>query len=86
MNLAVNARDAMRGVVEPGAGVVTIKTRRLTGVEARDLGWREATDEVALIEVSDTGPGVPTALLDKIFEPFFTTKAVNEGTGMGLAT
>ncbi|MGX1589084.1 cell cycle histidine kinase CckA [Brevundimonas diminuta] len=86
MNLAVNARDAMRGVVEPGAGVVTIKTRRLTGAQARDMGWREATDEVALIEVSDTGPGVPTALLDKIFEPFFTTKAVNEGTGMGLAT
>jgi len=87
MNLAVNARDAMRGVVEPGAGVVTIKTRRLTGAEARSLGWREAaTEEVALIEVSDTGPGVPADLLDKIFEPFFTTKAVNEGTGMGLAT
>ena len=87
MNLAVNARDAMRGVVEPGAGVVTIATRRLTGDEARALGWVDApTDEVALIEVSDTGPGVPPELLDKIFEPFFTTKAVNEGTGMGLAT
>jgi len=86
MNLAVNARDAMRGVVEPGAGVVTIKTRRLTEGQARDLGWREASGEIALIEVSDTGPGVPPELLDKIFEPFFTTKAVNEGTGMGLAT
>ncbi|CAN5313248.1 cell cycle histidine kinase CckA [soil metagenome] len=87
MNLAVNARDAMRGVVEPGAGVVTIKTRRLTGAEARTMGWLDvATDEVALIEVSDTGSGVPPELLDKIFEPFFTTKAVNEGTGMGLAT
>lgn len=86
MNLAVNARDAMRGVVEPGAGVVTIRTRRLTQSHARDLGWRDATEEVALIEVSDTGPGVPPELLDKIFEPFFTTKAVNEGTGMGLAT
>ncbi|MBK6026714.1 two-component system cell cycle sensor histidine kinase/response regulator CckA [Brevundimonas nasdae] len=87
MNLAVNARDAMRGVVEPGDAVVTITTRRLTGDEARGLGWAGATtDEVALIEVSDTGPGVPPELLDKIFEPFFTTKAVNEGTGMGLAT
>ena len=87
MNLAVNARDAMRGVVEPGAGVVTIKTRRLSRDEARQMGWAAAeTEAVALIEVSDTGPGVPPELLDKIFEPFFTTKAVNEGTGMGLAT
>jgi len=87
MNLAVNARDAMRGVVEPGAGVVTIRTARLTAGEARVLGWSAApTAAVALIEVSDSGPGVPPELVDKIFEPFFTTKAVNEGTGMGLAT
>ncbi len=87
MNLAVNARDAMRGVVEPGAGVVTIRTTRLSRDDARALGWAAAeTDAVALIEVSDSGPGVPPELLDKIFEPFFTTKAVNEGTGMGLAT
>jgi two-component system cell cycle sensor histidine kinase/response regulator CckA len=87
MNLAVNARDAMRGVVEPGAGVVTIRTARLTTEEARLLGWMAApTETVALIEVTDTGPGVPPEILDKIFEPFFTTKAVNEGTGMGLAT
>ena len=87
MNLAVNARDAMRGVVEPGAGVVTIRTARLTADEARLLGWSAApTTAVALIEVTDSGPGVPPELLDKIFEPFFTTKAVNEGTGMGLAT
>ncbi|MDO9078741.1 MAG: response regulator [Brevundimonas sp.] len=87
MNLAVNARDAMRGVVEPGAGVVTIRTARLTADEARLLGWSAApASAVALIEVCDSGPGVPPELLDKIFEPFFTTKAVNEGTGMGLAT
>ena len=87
MNLAVNARDAMRGVVEPGAGVVTIKTQRLTQAQAQALGWRAApVGDSALIEVADTGPGVPPDLLDKIFEPFFTTKAVNEGTGMGLAT
>lgn len=87
MNLAVNARDAMRGVVETGAGVVTIRTRRLNGDEARAMGWRQAPGTaVALIEVADNGPGVPPELLDKIFEPFFTTKAVGEGTGMGLAT
>ncbi|GAA0610969.1 cell cycle histidine kinase CckA [Brevundimonas kwangchunensis] len=87
MNLAVNARDAMRGVVEPGDAVVTIRTARLSADEARQMGWAHpSTSAVALIEVSDTGPGVPPELLDKIFEPFFTTKAVNEGTGMGLAT
>ncbi|MBW8304486.1 MAG: response regulator, partial [Brevundimonas sp.] len=87
MNLAVNARDAMRGVGEPGAGVVTIRTARLSAAEARALGWAApSSDAVALIEVSDTGPGVPPEILGKIFEPFFTTKAVNEGTGMGLAT
>ncbi len=87
MNLAVNARDAMRGVVEPGAGVVTIATRRLSQTEAQQMGWAAApATGIALIQVSDTGPGVPPELLSKIFEPFFTTKAVNEGTGMGLAT
>jgi two-component system, cell cycle sensor histidine kinase and response regulator CckA len=87
MNLAVNARDAMRGVVTPGEGAVTIRTRRLTADEARAMGWAQPTTEaVALIEVADTGPGVPPEIVDKIFEPFFTTKAVNEGTGMGLAT
>jgi len=87
MNLAVNARDAMRGVVAPGAGVVTIRTRRLTRDQAMVLGWLDpTTEEVAVIEVADTGPGVPADIIDKIFEPFFTTKAVNEGTGMGLAT
>lgn len=39
---------------------------------------------MALIEVSDTGPGVPPESIGKIFEPFFTTK--NGGTGLGLAT
>ncbi len=92
MNLAVNARDAMRGVVAPGAGVVTIRTQRLTVEEARLLGWRDAPaneqagGEIALIEVSDTGPGVPPELLDKIFEPFFTTKDPGAGTGLGLAS
>lgn len=38
----------------------------------------------AVVEIGDTGPGIPAENLDRIFTPFFTTKAVGEGTGLGL--
>ncbi|MBL7178325.1 MAG: PAS domain S-box protein [Desulfobacteraceae bacterium] len=38
-----------------------------------------------VIEVSDTGPGIPEGLKDKIFDIFFTTKPVGKGTGLGLS-
>jgi two-component system cell cycle sensor histidine kinase/response regulator CckA len=84
MNLAVNARDAVRAA--KGGGVVRIRTARLTREEAVQLGFPGAEGDTAFIEVSDDGPGIPPDVMGKIFDPFFTTKPVGEGTGLGLAT
>jgi two-component system cell cycle sensor histidine kinase/response regulator CckA len=83
MNLAVNARDAVRA---NGGGTVRIRTARVSQEEARGLGYPTAAGDQAMVEVSDDGPGIPPEVMDKIFDPFFTTKPVGEGTGLGLAT
>lgn len=84
MNLVVNARDAMRA---QGGGKVSIRTAPLTQAEAKARGWGEAPEQgAALIEVSDTGPGIPPEIVAQVFEPFFTTKPLGEGTGLGLST
>ena len=73
-NLLLNARDAIeeRAEKEPGAPRrITLRT------------WQEPPLVFAM--VSDTGTGVPKALLPRLFEPFFTTKRVGKGTGLGLS-
>ncbi len=84
INLAVNARDAM-----VGGGTLTIRTGALALVEPLKVGTETvAPGNYAVIEVADTGTGIPKEDVNRIFEPFFTTKAgtAAAGTGLGLST
>jgi PAS domain S-box-containing protein len=82
LNLCVNARDAM-----PDGGVLTMTARLATFEEHGDaIPDRPAPGGYVVIQVTDTGTGIPAHLIDKIFDPFFTTKDPGKGTGLGLST
>ncbi len=82
MNLAVNARDAM----SPNGGELTVRTANITERDSAKLVRPGMpVGEYVLLEVSDTGCGMPPDVQQKIFEPFFSTKAIGEGTGFGLS-
>ncbi|OIR05173.1 blue-light-activated protein [mine drainage metagenome] len=82
LNLCVNARDAM-----PRGGHLTLKASNAT-VGAGKSGARQAlaAGPYVVVEVEDTGCGMPPDVVDRIFEPFFTTKDLGKGTGLGLST
>jgi signal transduction histidine kinase/ActR/RegA family two-component response regulator len=81
MNLCTNAVQAMAQ-----GGVLTVALTAASVTEHRLLshGKLGAGRHVCL-SVSDTGSGIPPAVLERMFDPFFTTKRVGEGTGLGLA-
>jgi len=76
INLLINARDAVdenrQSQDHPkGEKKITISTK--------------SSGNKIVVEISDNGPGIPDAIIDRIFEPFFTTKGVGQGTGLGLS-
>ena len=83
VNLAVNAKDA----IGPGGGSLTIETLAVPAAEVRRMNSELLPiGDYTALKLTDTGTGIPPAVLPKIFEPFFTTKDVGKGTGLGLST
>ncbi|MCL5282524.1 MAG: ATP-binding protein [Planctomycetes bacterium] len=71
VNIFMNAIQAM-----PQGGTLTIRT------SAAPMG--QTGSPAIVVEIDDTGPGIPAAHLARVFDPFFTTKAAGQGTGLGL--
>jgi two-component system cell cycle sensor histidine kinase/response regulator CckA len=83
VNLAVNARDA----IGSRGGTLTIETLAVSASEVRRMRSDVLPPgDYTALRLTDTGTGIPPAILPKIFEPFFTTKDVGKGTGLGLST
>ena len=82
LNLCVNARDAM-----PNGGSISIGVENCV-LDEQYVAMNIPTKAGRYVQISvtDSGTGIPPAVLDKIFEPFFTTKELNKGTGLGLST
>ena len=78
MNLVINARDAM-----PEGGILSLATSAETLPEEAVL--LDAAKDFVVLEVSDTGVGMPPEIKQRIFEPFFSTKDIGKGTGLGLS-
>ena len=81
LNLCLNARDAM-----PDGGSLHITTRSaIRWIVREEGGGGRVPVTYAVVELSDTGRGIPPRLQAQVFEPFFTTKAPGQGSGLGLS-
>jgi PAS domain S-box-containing protein len=82
LNLCVNARDAM-----PDGGRLRLRAENdvLDELAARTIEGGRAGPWVVL-QVEDSGTGIPAAVLAQMWDPFFTTKPAGKGTGLGLST
>ncbi len=79
VNLAVNARDAMKN---SGRLDITTSNQILYADENKP---EKPSGSFVMLAVRDSGCGMPPEVMKKIFEPFFTTKEVGKGTGLGLS-
>ena len=77
INLSLNAKHAM-----PGGGRLRIRTAK--SALSRSVAGGEG-GEFVVLEISDTGTGMPPEVAARAFEPFFTTKKPGKGTGLGLS-
>jgi signal transduction histidine kinase/CheY-like chemotaxis protein len=82
VNLAINARDAMRG----GGRLVVTTSQRVLEPVSSVLNPEARPGHFVCLTVADTGCGMDAHTLGHVFEPFFTTKETGKGTGLGLAT
>ncbi|MFP3680516.1 ATP-binding protein [Pseudomonas sp. SIMBA_041] len=80
LNLAINARDAMKG-----EGTIGLNAEHITLDQKFCAGKGIVAGDYVCVAVADTGVGMPPQVLAQAFEPFFTTKADGQGTGLGLS-